>query len=103
MSRPFSYNDENFTVIGNILFLHVNILSKAYSIGDKLGTIPPAIYDRMTTVNLQGCISNNAPGGYSSFVSIYVDANGNIITNGNISITSYMPRMVFGYYLLKDI
>ena len=22
MSRPFSYNDENFTVIGNMLFLH---------------------------------------------------------------------------------
>lgn len=22
MSRPFSYNDENFTVIGNILFVH---------------------------------------------------------------------------------
>lgn len=21
MSRPFSYNDENFTVIGNVLFL----------------------------------------------------------------------------------
>lgn len=23
MSRPFSYNDENFTVIGNVLFIHV--------------------------------------------------------------------------------
>lgn len=23
MSRPFSYNDENFTVIGNTLFIHV--------------------------------------------------------------------------------
>lgn len=22
MSRPFSYNDENLTVIGNILFVH---------------------------------------------------------------------------------
>ena len=22
MSRPFSYNDENFTVIGNLLFVH---------------------------------------------------------------------------------
>jgi hypothetical protein len=23
MSRPFSYNDENFTIIGNVLFFHV--------------------------------------------------------------------------------
>lgn len=28
MSRPFSYNDENFTVIGNILFAHVDIGTK---------------------------------------------------------------------------
>lgn len=25
MSRPFSYNDENFTVIGNMLFGHIKI------------------------------------------------------------------------------
>ncbi len=30
MSRPFTYNDENFTVIGNILFLHVMISDNAY-------------------------------------------------------------------------
>lgn len=23
MSRPFSYNDDNFTVIGNLLFCHI--------------------------------------------------------------------------------
>lgn len=23
MSRPFSYNDDNFTVIGNVLFCHI--------------------------------------------------------------------------------
>lgn len=23
MSRPFSYNDESFTVIGNMLFIHI--------------------------------------------------------------------------------
>lgn len=25
MSKPFSYNDENFTVIGNVLFGHILI------------------------------------------------------------------------------
>ena len=26
MSRPFSYNDENFTVINNVLILHAKII-----------------------------------------------------------------------------
>nr|DAW89471.1 MAG TPA: hypothetical protein [Caudoviricetes sp.] len=38
MSRPFSYNDENFTVIGNILFVHIYIGKKAYEVGDTLIT-----------------------------------------------------------------
>lgn len=28
MSRPFSYNDENFTVIGNILFCHIMVTNE---------------------------------------------------------------------------
>lgn len=45
MSRPFSYNDENFTVIGNVLFIHVyvsnikkneRILEIPYEIGMRL-------------------------------------------------------------------
>ena len=27
MSRPFSYNDENFTVIGNMLFCHFKLVA----------------------------------------------------------------------------
>lgn len=45
MSRPFSYNDENFTVIGNVLFIHVfvekikaleKIVEIPYEIGRRL-------------------------------------------------------------------
>lgn len=42
MSRPFSYNDENFNIIGNILFIHINISSKAYNKGDKLIAVTTA-------------------------------------------------------------
>lgn len=45
MSRPFSYNDENFTVIGNVVFVHAlvgqvkplqKILEIPYEIGRRL-------------------------------------------------------------------
>lgn len=46
MSRPFSYNDENFTVIGNMLFIHIFITE---SIGDNdlIVDIPPEINKRL--------------------------------------------------------
>lgn len=49
MSRPFSYNDENFTVIGNILFVHIidNKARKAFS--EPVVEVPPAIFDRLKT------------------------------------------------------
>ena len=37
----FSYSDENFTVIGNLCFVHIDIDNKT------LFDIPPAICDRM--------------------------------------------------------
>lgn len=46
MSRPFSYNDENFTVIGNVLFCHIKI-KKVIPKFEHIVEIPPAIYARM--------------------------------------------------------
>lgn len=51
MSRPFSYHDENFTVINNILFVHINIGKREYSGDDVIVAIPPEIFDRMVTYN----------------------------------------------------
>ena len=48
MSRPFSYNDENFTVIGNVLFVHI-IDNKARKQFEPVVEVPPAIYKRMET------------------------------------------------------
>ena len=46
MSRPFSYNDENFTVIGNMLFIHIKITEDVEPKGNIV-EIPKAIYDRL--------------------------------------------------------
>lgn len=48
MSRPFSYNDENFTVIGNVLFVHI-IDNKASNTDEPVVEIPPAIFERLKT------------------------------------------------------
>ena len=58
MSRPFSYNDESFTVIGNILFLHA-IITKEYKQGDYVIEIPEAIYDRMYNKSNKVLITSN--------------------------------------------
>ena len=46
MSRPFSYSDENFTVIGNVLFCHIYIKKKILKY-DPIVEIPTEIYARM--------------------------------------------------------
>ena len=43
MSRPFSYNDENFTVIGNILFCHIK-LNRDLNDNEIIVEVPPALY-----------------------------------------------------------
>jgi hypothetical protein len=53
MSRPFSYNDENFTVIGNILFCHIKI-NRILQANDSIIEIPPEIYNRITHVSVVG-------------------------------------------------
>lgn len=44
MSRPFSYNDENFTIIGNVLFFHV-LSTGALTSNKKLIEVPPEILE----------------------------------------------------------
>lgn len=46
MSRPFSYNDENFTVIGNMLFIHICNKYLAFP-GKILANVPLAIRNRV--------------------------------------------------------
>lgn len=104
MSRPFSYNDKNLTVIGNILFVHYSIGANSYNAGDTIGIIPPAIYDRLLYYNMIGFMSTNAKfGGSSNKVSLHIDKDMNIKIDDGLSITSYPPRFINAWLFLKDI
>ena len=103
MSRPFSYNDENFTVIGNILFVHADIGGDVYVVGQKLVSIPQAIFTRMTTYNQQAAVSNKFTGGSGSSIGVTCTEDGNLITRTAISTVTTLPRFVLTWYCLKDI
>ena len=103
MSRPFSYNDENFTVIGNILFVHADIGGDAYTVGQTLCTIPQAIFTRMTTYNQQAAVSNKYSSSSGSIIGVTCTEDGNLITRTNITKSVYLPRFAFTWYCLKDI
>ena len=103
MSRPFSYNDENFTVIGNILFVHVDIGGDAYVVGQKLISIPQAIFSRMTSYNQQAAVSNKFTGGSGSSIGVTCTEDGTLITRTAITAASTLPRFVLTWYCLKDI
>lgn len=82
----FSYSDKNFTVVGNLCFVHINIDKSEYA-------VPPAIGDRM--------LFNNVP-------CAYVAHNGDItksdfglaiISNNRISfISQYSKGYLIGYF-----
>lgn len=103
MSRPFSYNDENFTVIGNLLFVHI-LDSKAHKANEPIIEIPPAIYSRMLTYSNVAIESANSyyGGGYFGLKVVDVDNKYYFafVTEKKASDT---VRYYFCNYLLKDI
>ena len=104
MSRPFSYNDENFTVIGNILFCHI-MVTKYVEAYNLLIEIPPDIYKRMLNKsNYLMCLNVVNNNSASSLVAVG--------TSKEIDGKYYMyvretldaiGRCLIGYYILKDI
>ena len=102
MSRPFSYNDENFTVINNMLFVHINIGKEIYQGNDKIIAIPPKILDRMVTYN-QYCYCSTKvfnTVGFDAYLS--VDENGILWNKNRLSSTSE-DKILYSLFLLKDI
>lgn len=102
MSRPFSYNDENFTVIGNILFVHAHIFPKSYAPGDKIFAIPPAICDRMITFNTLASMGSDDHAAKAGSLYIFVDKDGNVVTVGKIPILSTSLQVLSAWFILKD-
>lgn len=105
MSRPFSYNDENFTVIDNLLFVHF-FDSTGPKPHEPLIPIPDEIYKRMVTYNNIGVASRKDKKSNSYTVGINVVDKDNIpyiaIDNDRTSVAN-IEFCYYTFYLLKDI
>ena len=104
MSRPFSYNDENFTVIGNLLFCHIRI-TKGIPAGKGIVEIPPKIFDRLeyktnlmliVAPRLSAATASNAATGIKDIRGIHY------LYSGSDMDSAYYNYLI-GFYLLKDI
>ena len=103
MSRPFSYNDENFTVIGNVLFVHIKYEKKA-SAGAELIEIPPAIYDRLLFFSTMGCaaFSTSDSNSYNVMMSVIAKDN-KFYLSSKSNLSAIQNRFLFGTFMLKYI
>ena len=97
MSRPFSYNDENFTVIGNMLFIHVK-LNRAFESNENIIEIPPEIYYRVINYSIMGTLEGLDKNYVNSFTwkAFISEENGKyyiktaVELNGNFVFSAYM-------------
>lgn len=103
MSRPFSYNDENFTVIGNLLFVHIHD-SKEHKADEPVIEIPPAIFSRMITYGNVVVESTRAFFGGGQLGLEVVKSNNKyyFAYTKNLGVVNEV-RYFYCYYLLKDI
>ena len=107
MSRPFSYNDENFTVIGNILFLHSKV-TREYKKGSNIIEIPQAIYDRMYNKSNQVQITSFKDSDPSDFwvdcgTRKYTDGKYYLYAGNRDIVDYYVGFYMLSWYFLKDI
>lgn len=104
MSRPFSYNDENFTVIGNMLFVHIKV-TKPVEAGQNFIEIPAGIANRLVYYsNIFYTLSSSLGSANAETTSggiRYLKGRYYIVMSTPIdpSSTNYLST----YYWLKDI
>lgn len=103
MSRSFSYNDENFTVIGNVLYVHFKYEDVAEA-GTRLIEIPPAIYDRLLFFS-NVCAAVYAVNGANaaSFALTVIEYNNKCYFSNKIAIGAGVGRYIYATFMLKDI
>ena len=103
MSRPFSYNDENFTVIGNILFVHFECAVNAPE-GSRLIEIPPAISDRLLLYTSFCFVSYAIKNTNShSIILTVIDYEGKSYLSNKLNLEASPGRHICGFFFLKDI
>ena len=101
MSRPFSYNDENFTIIGNVLFFHVLSIG-ALTSNKKLIEVPPEIFRRVVSRECIAFMSYDVIDYANSSVYPLVFKNMALIYKGP-SISGEHNRYLTGFTLLNNI
>lgn len=100
MSRPFSYNDDNFTIIGNVLFIHVNI--SKLEIDDPIVEIPYEIGRRIIQKSVSGFKQSLRYGNKGfTFSGIIKYENGKYYIHTKEKITTEYTLTAFLF--LKDI
>lgn len=75
----FSYSDKNFTVIGNLCFVHIVVEGK-----NATYTIPPAIRDRMLVDKFSCAYYSTRNPNTRDATTLYDNISVAIIYNGNI-------------------
>lgn len=81
----FSYSDKNFTVVGNLCFVHI----KTDTTGAKSFTIPPALADRMLVDDFSVSAANAAADGTST-AAIYASVKSGKITYTPTKALTYL-------------
>lgn len=103
MSRPFSYNDENFTVIGNVLYVHFKYEDVAKA-GTRLIEIPPAICDRLLFFsNVCNAVYPKKNSNSGNIILTVIDYNNKCYFSNKDDIGLGSERYIFGIFMLKDI
>lgn len=103
MSRPFSYNDENFTVIGNVLFVYFKY-DDAAEADSRLLEIPPAISDRLLFFSNVFNVVYAIEGANASSIMLTVKEYDNKCYLVNkTTFVSGRNRYIYGTFILKDI
>lgn len=99
MSRPFSYHDEHFDVIGNVLFVRYE---SVYALHPGVGflDIPPEIEKRLISHDNCFIVSSLTNNGY--VVPITVNDHSFIVRN-DVPSTTDTHRLFYAWYPLKDI
>lgn len=103
MSRPFSYNDENFTIIGNVLFVHFKH-EEAAEAGTILIEVPQAICDRLLFFSSFGAtVFAKKDSNAGQVVLSVIDHNNKCYLTNKNTIGAGADKYIFGTFMLKDI
>ena len=103
MSRPFSYSDENFTVMGNVLFVHFKF-EKSVNADEPLIEIPQKIYDRLLFYSNTASTCYSTLGWKGGIFKLTVNEHdGKHYFYSDASLSYAANRYIYSTFMLKDI